>query len=177
MNDRDILNRIRIMLARDSRAGQALDALLELRQYHIELPDVLKAVRRSSSGLDEADAPASAQSLPQTPQRPAAEALRGCPHCGCSIEPYEKECPNPACSSHQEAAAPGDSKFKNPVLTFGKYRDKTLLEVVMGNPGYVQWLADNHSAPFWREQAALALLKADSEAPIFRDTSSTGYLG
>lgn len=66
--------------------------------------------------------------------------------------------------------------FKNPVLGFGPYFGKKLLEVVELDPRYVWTMAESHEGVFWRTQARLAILLAEAQAPIQRDVSPTGYM-
>jgi hypothetical protein len=70
---------------------------------------------------------------------------------------------------------PKEAVFKNPALSFGKYRDKTLLVVCDLDPGYVKWMAENHNSDFWREQAKLAIIAFAASAPLERDPDATGY--
>lgn len=57
----------------------------------------------------------------------------------------------------EDGAQPHAAHFTNPHLTFGKYKDKALLDVMKINPGYVKWLSTDSTNPFWKQQATLAL--------------------
>ena len=57
------------------------------------------------------------------------------------------------------------------VLTFGKYRDRSLAEIWMTDPGYVEWLAREGRDPEVREAAQALLAPAPDAAPA-TDTES-----
>jgi hypothetical protein len=80
-------------------------------------------------------------------------------------------------SERPQSSAKTDPKFKNPVLTFGQYQGKTLLEVSVIRPSYLTWLEQNSRSEFWRQQATMAKIAAEVQAPIERDTADTGYFG
>ena len=139
-------------------AGQALDALLFLRNASV---DWTTLARFNVAGAPVPD---------------VSDTVFTCPQCGQASISFNY-CTNPLCAQSQDRAVPGAIKpqFKNPVLTFGKHKGKTMLEVAESDPGWLRWLSEKSTNPFWKEQACLARTAAAVSAPFYRDTDPTDY--
>ena len=171
MNAADIVANLKKLFGTATSPGQAFDAIVAMRNAGVTWDDAYKAVvshgkaERVLQRLDESD---------------ESEAWE-CPGCGVSRTTRDY-CINPHCPEHKpnpqttriEAERPAP-KFKNPKPTFGKYQDKTLLEIAKINPGYLKWMSTEHGTEFWREQAKLAMFAVSAMAPAGRDTDATGY--
>jgi len=157
MNTNEILDKMRQLMDANITPGQAFDVLLELRKAGVRFADVANAVNAKPVDLDHNE-----------------EAFQ-CPNCGIA-RTLRDRCENPACSDYRSATG-APTAFKNPKVSFGrKHVGKTLLEIGELDPGYLKWMADKHDAPFWREQARLAMIQLSAEAPSYRDTDATGYM-
>ena len=156
MNTQEIVNRLRKLFDGCETPGQAFDVLLELRKASVQFADVANAIGAKPVDLDH------------------NEEAFACPNCGIARTQRDR-CENPACADYKSSTGK-PTEFKNPKVSFGrKHLGKTLLEIGDTDPGYLKWLAESHSAPFWREQARLAMIQLSAQAPGYRDTDSTGY--
>lgn len=170
MTDAEIVEHVKRLFQPQVSPGQAFDALFKMRQERVLWSDVVRAISFNDMR---------AQALDE--QEVSELAPFECPRCGvsrtnpdyCIVPGCPDYRPNPTTGRIKREAAP--PKFQNPVFDFGKYNGRTMLEVCEINPEYVAWLARECSRPFWKEQARLAQVSADTTAPIARDTSSTGF--
>lgn len=169
MTDRDIIEHTQRLFEPSISPGQAFDALFKMRQERVMWADVCKAITVQGNAL-------------RTLRRPAENEDEEfeCPGCGVS-RTSRAYCIVPGCPEHrpnpetERIQREGEPKFKNPKLTFGKYQGKTLLEIAVINPGYLSWMAQSHNSEFWKEQARMAQIAAETMAPPNRDTSDTGF--
>ena len=171
MTPKDIVLHLQKLFDPTTSPGQAFDALFKMRQERVTWDDAYKAVMTHGRAV-------------RTLQRlDESEDTFECPGCGIA-RTNRAYCINPQCPEHKpnpeterierESAPP---KFKNPKLSFGQYKDKTLMEAGQINPSYLTWLKNKHESAFWREQAALAEIALAALAPPNRDTSDTGFFG
>jgi hypothetical protein len=167
MTDKEIVTFLQRLFEPTVSPGQAFDALFRLRQERVMWADVHRAVVAQGK-------------IAQAIRLDENEEEFECPGCGVS-RANRSYCINPSCPEHkpnpetERLSRPGDPKFKNPRLSFGQYKGKTLLEVAEINPSYLKWLANEHEALFWKEQAKMAQIFAEASAPHNRDTSDTGF--
>lgn len=149
MTPQEIVQHVRKLFEPTTSPGQAFDALFAMRQARVMYQEVFNAIVQEGGSLDERD---------------AGE------HAG-----FQQGLPMRLPPQRPTAEAPPPT-FKNPVLSFGKHKGKKLLDVAACDPSWLSWLANNSSVPFWKEQARLAIFAAEAQAPVFRDTSPTGYM-
>jgi hypothetical protein len=183
MSPKDIVINLKKIFGDATSPGQAFDAIMEIRRAGVTWDDAYKAVTTHGKALQ------TLQRLDESDE----QTLWECPGCGVGRS-NAAYCINPQCSEYKpnveterlmrERPVIGHNseqqplaKFKNPVLSFGQYKGKTLTEVATINPGYLTWLEKNSTSPFWQEQARLAKIAVDVASPPARDTSDTGFFG
>jgi len=182
MNDKEIATYRQQLFEPTVSPGQAFDALFKMRQERVMWEDVCRAVR-SEGQLPRFTRPARRIRNQDLELLSEMEGEFECPGCGVS-RVNRDYCANPACPQSKPLVEGAqilnqslDGKFKNPRLTFGQYAGKTLLDVAEINPGYLRWMEREHSAPFWRQQAGLALITLAGNSPHNKDTDDTGFFG
>jgi len=188
MNERQIVEHVKALFDKTTTPGQAFDHLFALRQARVAYQEVFNAIVKAGSALDE-----------EHVEREAVEFE--CPACGVS-RTNRAFCINPDCSEHKPNALTRgieasravdvefiprherDPKFKNPIPSFGKYcpskrfpKGLSLTEIAVQDPAYLKWMSEEHTEPFWREQAKMARVAAAATAPHWKDTESTGFFG
>jgi len=156
MNPTDIIAHIRRLFDPTTSPGQAFDVLFALRQSRVTYQEVLNALNQIKGRLDETE-PDEAEPDEAMPGEEAAQS---------ELEVMPRPTAGPRVAS----------AFRNPRVDFGKYRGKTLLEIVVLNPGYVVWLSRDCVQPQMKEQARLALIESERTAPISRDVGPTNYM-
>lgn len=166
MTDIDILHHLEQLFEPTVSPGQAFDHLFALRRERIPFSAVRRVAAECRPGrLDEADetlTPRPARPRPQ-PGAPALQEAHGCPECGCGVPRGAKSCPNPHCESYPPESL---AAFKDPRFSWGKYKGKSLSEVVGVDLNAVQDVMTNFDNGFWKTQARLALLLHESRPPL-----------
>lgn len=190
MNERDIVAHVKALFDKTTSPGQAFDHLFAMRQARVEYQEVLNAIVKAGSALDEEHAESEAREFE-------------CPGCGIA-RTNQAFCINPECPDFKPNAITRgiqaaravdaeylgtepprrDPKFKDPVPSFGKYcpskrfpKGLKLSEIALRDPAYLKWMSEEHTESFWREQAKMARLYVQATTPHYQDTESTGFFG